>query len=128
MHYFHIEEEVNHIVSDNASNVTSAIKKLNCKQFRCFGHILNLIVSSTFKSIRKNFISDKDELVDYNLEILEDVEVKDTSIEYANDHETSMKEIIEEFETLMTTNSEFFKILDAGEFLYYRLFDFTHNF
>jgi hypothetical protein len=118
MHNFHIEDKVNHMVSDNASNVTSAIKKLNCKQFRCFGHILNLIVSSTFKSIRKNFNSDKDELVDYNLEILEDVEAKDTSIEYANDHETTMKEIIEEYETLMITNSEFFKILDAGEFLY----------
>jgi hypothetical protein len=98
------------MVSENASNVTSAIKKLNCKQFRCFGNILNVIVSSTFKSFRKNFKSDNDELVDYNLEILEDVEAKDTRTEYANDHETTMKEIKEEYETLMTTNRDFFKI------------------
>lgn len=51
---------------------------------------------------------------------MDDVEDTDTSIEYANDHETTMKEILEEFETIMTANSEFFKILDAGEFLNYR--------
>ena len=118
IHKFGIENKVNHIVSDNASNVTSAIKKMNFKQFRCFGHILNLIVSSTFQSVRKPFNSvDKNELVDYNLEIPEDsVGNQDTSIVYADTHETTMLEIVDEYNVLINTNSTSFKTFDAGEY------------
>ena len=52
---FKIEDKVKHIVTDNAYNIASAIENLGVKNFRYFGHILHLIVTTTFKTIRKLF-------------------------------------------------------------------------
>ena len=38
---FNIKDKVKHIVTDNASNIANAVKKLNYKKFHCFGHLLN---------------------------------------------------------------------------------------
>jgi hypothetical protein len=46
------ESKIYFIVTDNASNIINAIEKLKFKSLRCFGHILNLIVTSTFKYIK----------------------------------------------------------------------------
>ena len=46
---FDIEEKVSAIVSDNTSNMTVAIEKLDKNQARRFAHILNLIVQEAIK-------------------------------------------------------------------------------
>ncbi len=60
MSEFKIEDKVKHIVTDNAYNITTAIENLGVKNFRCFGHILHLIVTTTFKAIRNESKFDVD--------------------------------------------------------------------
>jgi hypothetical protein len=50
---YKIESKISFIVTDNAANIINAVEKLKFKSLRCFGHILNLIVTSTFKSIKE---------------------------------------------------------------------------
>ena len=66
---FKIEDKVKHIVTDNAYNIASAIENLGVKNFRCFGHILHLIVTTTFKAIRNESKFDVDKATEVVLEV-----------------------------------------------------------
>ena len=57
------------IVTDNASNIASAVKNLGYKNFHCIGHILNLIVASTFKGIKSKEDIIDDDLNEYDFEV-----------------------------------------------------------
>lgn len=47
-----IEEKINFVISDNATNVQKALTDLNWKHFGCYGHTLNLIVQSALTSVK----------------------------------------------------------------------------
>jgi hypothetical protein len=63
-----IEDKVKHIVTDNAYNITTAMENLGVI-IRCFGHILHLIVTTTFKAIRNESKFDVDKTAEVVLEL-----------------------------------------------------------
>ena len=73
---YKIESKISFIVPDNAANIINAVEKLNFKSLRCFGHILNLIVTSTFKSIIETLKNQESEssikLVNYDFSCCDD--------------------------------------------------------
>lgn len=48
------------VVSDNASNIKSAIKKCNWRYLSCFAHSINLVVQHSLKSIEPTITKVKD--------------------------------------------------------------------
>ena len=65
---FKISSKVSFVVTDNAPNIINAVQELGYKSQRCFAHILNLIIVSTFTSIKETIKNRKQtfQLVDYD--------------------------------------------------------------
>lgn len=46
-----VTDKLNFVVTDNAANITKAVRNLGWKQYLCYGHTLNLIVQNTHTNI-----------------------------------------------------------------------------
>jgi hypothetical protein len=106
---YKIDSKISFIVTDNASSVVNAVEKLGFKSLRCFGHILNLIIKSTFKSIKESLKNEDSqvmpELINYDFSLCTDENI---------DIQLALESIDSSVKSLLSDNINVFENFDTG--------------
>ena len=115
MNEYDITSKVTHITSDNASNISNAINKLKINQIHCFGHIMHLIITNTFRGIKKclNNYSEEPSFSCLKQSFEEDCEELSDAL-----LKNQLKQLNNDFNSCINDNSSILEVFDDGKIFF----------